>query len=274
MAESVYEEFVANTEFAAAVRTAYRGRHDVRDAIWWLDHPSLEGPTGAISPAEGRDELERAAYSRAGATDPAWADALQRLDAELAEDRTATRDAIAEARRPVPVPETVAVPDGVDEKEHEPAGRRWVLPVIAAVAAVVIALVVGFQLGSSRVVGLEPGYVTATNQATQQFTGIDAFASQEEFADTPTVTLPPSFDGATFRVLNAAGGGLPSVYAARIAGNRVCLIAITDSDDPRTTFACAVEAEFPITGIQVGWQDDADGGIVSWDGTGGVQMSR
>jgi hypothetical protein len=269
---SVWEEFVASETFAAAVSGAYRGRHDVRDAVWWLDHPAQQGPTGAVSPADGRDELERAAYSRAGATDPSWADALQRLDAELEADRIATREAIAEARRPVEVVVDEPDPEVVDM----PTPRRWLLPAVASVIAVVIGLAVGYSLGTSRDAVVEPGYVTATNQATQQFTGIDAFAQQEEAADTPTVTLPPSFDGADFRVLNASTGGglLPRVYAARIAGNRVCLIAVVGDDDPHTTFACAVEAEFPITGIQVGWQDGADGGVVSWDGTGGVQMSR
>jgi hypothetical protein len=270
MAERDYEEFVANSEFAAAVSAAYRGRHDVRDAVWWLDHPSLSGPTGAVSPADGRDELERAAYSRAGATDPAWADALQRLDAELDADRAATREAIAEARRPVEVVEAVVVVDASSR-------RRWGVPVIAAVVAVLIGLVIGFQVGSTRETVEEPGYVTATNQATQQFDGIDAFARQEEPNDTPGADLPSSFDGASFRVLSASTGGvldLPLVYAARIEGNRMCLIAVVGTGDPRATFACVVEEELPLTGLQVGWQQGEDGGLVSWDGTGGVQMSR
>jgi len=277
---TVYEEFTANPEFAAAVSSAYTGRHEIADAVWWLDHPELPGPSGAVSPADGRDELERAAYSRAGATDPAWADALQRLDAELEQDRENTLAAVASARMPAPVEETEPV---------EPVRRRgWVLPVVAVVA-LLLGLVVGFQVGASSdstVIEHGGAYESATNRPTQQFSGTAVFDRVEESADTPTARLPSSFNGSVFRVLNvgSTASRLPYVYAARTPSGQLCLIVVVDSVDPesvaddgivpRASFSCAIETEFPASGLQVGWRSEDDQGAVSWDESGGVMMSN
>jgi hypothetical protein len=57
-------------EFEVALRAAYRGRHDVLDALWWAAHPFTTSPRGVADPATGLRDLQRAVFSRAAANSP------------------------------------------------------------------------------------------------------------------------------------------------------------------------------------------------------------
>lgn len=70
----------------------YRGRHDPEDALWWLDHPTTVGPSGAAPPQqvflEAVDELQEQGLEAA-------ANALLDVLADLMEvDRRASLDAL------------------------------------------------------------------------------------------------------------------------------------------------------------------------------------
>ena len=47
-----------------ALRAAYRGRHDVQDALWWRAHPLSRTPGGRPDPLVGLGEEQTAVYSR------------------------------------------------------------------------------------------------------------------------------------------------------------------------------------------------------------------
>jgi hypothetical protein len=93
----VYEDLLAEPRLRAAYVDSYRGRHDPLDAAWWTDHPFEPGLTGAQSPATGRAELERAAFSRNGGLEAELA--LADFDRELEADRAATLSALKNARQ-------------------------------------------------------------------------------------------------------------------------------------------------------------------------------
>ena len=47
-----------------ALRAAYRGRHDVQDALWWRAHPLSRSPGGHPDPLVGLGAEQAAVYSR------------------------------------------------------------------------------------------------------------------------------------------------------------------------------------------------------------------
>ncbi|TFD82566.1 hypothetical protein [Cryobacterium fucosi] len=47
-----------------ALRAAYRGRHDVQDALWWRAHPLSRTPGGRPDPLVGLGAEQAAVYSR------------------------------------------------------------------------------------------------------------------------------------------------------------------------------------------------------------------
>ncbi|MFD3443687.1 hypothetical protein ACFDTO_03680 [Microbacteriaceae bacterium 4G12] len=53
-------------EAGARAARAYRGRHDLRDALWWAAHPGTTSPSGAPDPALELRRLRSAAFSREG----------------------------------------------------------------------------------------------------------------------------------------------------------------------------------------------------------------
>jgi hypothetical protein len=59
---------------AVRAQAAYRGRHDVRDALWWAAHPGTTAPSGAADPTLELQRLRSAAFSREG-QESDWVDA-------------------------------------------------------------------------------------------------------------------------------------------------------------------------------------------------------
>ena len=62
----------ASTDAALAsdLHAAYRGRHEVLDALWWRAHPLTETPGGRPDPAADLPRLQAAVYSRTRAASP------------------------------------------------------------------------------------------------------------------------------------------------------------------------------------------------------------
>jgi hypothetical protein len=57
----------------ARAERAYRGRHDLRDALWWAAHPGGTAPSGRPDPALELRRLRSAAFSREG-QESEWVD--------------------------------------------------------------------------------------------------------------------------------------------------------------------------------------------------------
>src|SRR5690554_2918616 len=115
-ADRALERAHDDTAYEAALRDAYRGRHDVLDALWWAAHPLTHSPRGVPDPATGLRDLKRAAYARA--SNPAEASESQRklheAQSQLAEDSRLLADAIAAAGQ-----DSAPPPSGTQQEEPE-----------------------------------------------------------------------------------------------------------------------------------------------------------
>ncbi|RFA18042.1 hypothetical protein [Subtercola boreus] len=156
-----YARFERDAAFREAVAEAYAGRHDVGDALWWLEHPELDAPSGTASPLAPLAGLQRAAYGRpdaggsavrgeaggAGGRVPGEAggageregralEVLQAFEAMIERDRRDTLEAV-----------DAAVPDA--RPEH---GRRRTFVVAGAIVAAVC-LAGGLALAAAAVFG-------------------------------------------------------------------------------------------------------------------------
>ena len=118
---------------AAAAERAYRGGHDLRDALWWAAHPGATAPSGLPDPAIELRRLRSAAFSREG-QESEWVDAplptggtgrLRRAEADallyearLERDRAALRTAIAAAGDPAAPSRTGGAASGTGADGH------------------------------------------------------------------------------------------------------------------------------------------------------------
>ncbi|RFA16310.1 hypothetical protein B7R21_02735 [Subtercola boreus] len=97
-----HARFERDARFRHAVEAEYDGAYDVGDALWWLDHPSADCPSGEPAPRRALAGLQRAAFARpSGAGEEVRALAAQsELDAigtSLESERAETERALAEA---------------------------------------------------------------------------------------------------------------------------------------------------------------------------------
>lgn len=142
-AERMLERCSSEPEFERQLRAAYRGRHDVLDALWWAAHPQTASPGGVDDPATALRELQRAAFSRSAADAPGEVQqAEQRLrEAErtLAADHQSLTDAVASVRQSEPVLAERPEPGPPTDDPGHPR-RKYVLPLVS-IAAVLVAIV-------------------------------------------------------------------------------------------------------------------------------------
>jgi hypothetical protein len=69
-AERALERCAADPRFESRLRAAYRGRHDVLDALWWAAHPLTDSPRGKSDPAAELRQLQNAVFSREPSASP------------------------------------------------------------------------------------------------------------------------------------------------------------------------------------------------------------
>lgn len=69
-AERLWTGSQSDANLAAELRAAYRGRFDVRDALWWRAHPLVPTPAGVPDPAADLHALSASVYSRESAGGP------------------------------------------------------------------------------------------------------------------------------------------------------------------------------------------------------------
>lgn len=86
----------ADAALASELREAYRGRHDVLDALWWRCHPLTESPAGRPDPAAALPPLQAQVYSRTRPDSPTGDDEqrLRALTDRLRQDATALDDVL------------------------------------------------------------------------------------------------------------------------------------------------------------------------------------
>jgi hypothetical protein len=70
LAHQLWTDAQSNAHLQRRLRAAYRGRHDVLDALWWRAHPSTRSPNGQSDPASTLPEALAEVYSRRSSTEP------------------------------------------------------------------------------------------------------------------------------------------------------------------------------------------------------------
>jgi hypothetical protein len=120
-----YERALGDPGFLERVARRYGGRHDLLDALWWLDHPGQPGPSGAAPPLAALAGARRTLYARD--TSPGAVARYTAAAAVEAADRSALLEAIAEAERS----QAAAAAGQGDRRPRTPRG--WRGSVLAAV---------------------------------------------------------------------------------------------------------------------------------------------
>lgn len=96
-------ERATDDDWLERVRSAYRGRHDVLDALWWAAHPLTTAPSGTQDPATGLAALQRAVFARPDGDDEKRLDQERRLyelQSQLATDARLLAEALGAATHP------------------------------------------------------------------------------------------------------------------------------------------------------------------------------
>ncbi|WP_213817086.1 hypothetical protein [Glaciihabitans sp. dw_435] len=273
--------------FADAFIAAYRGRHLPADALWWLAHPTEMSPSGVASPAESRDHLQAAAFSRAG--DPNAHLALERLEHELAADHEATLAALAQVAastrfnalttrdeapgaRPQAQPQPHKIPGSADASgtEHRrtraPWSRgRWGSWDWWGTGAITIALVVGVCFGIAFSPAPPPRALITDAGETRTTWGpamVEVLNRPQVAEDVPTeFNLGISMIPSSFRLLAqraTQSGENPAypvkVYVARDTNASPCLILYALALKS-VGVTCTPEADLGPYGMTVSVQD-------------------
>jgi len=275
---NAHEQFLTDPAFAASFTAAYAGRHEPADALWWLEHPTSAGPSGAHSPLAELAALKNAAFARGA--DAAAHESLARLEAEASADRGATLEALAAARTP---PE----PEPLREAEDEASvarSRRWPLIATIAVAALLVGGLAGRQVALATaepeviLVGTPGPTVTRTIAPftpTDAPAMLDVFGDAQEPDDIPTVALD-SVSANSTRLLGRhsadSDSGTFAVYAAELVPGFVACLVIVFSATGEESHTCTSETDMPDLGLSLVAQHDDFWGQASWATSGRVHI--
>ncbi len=99
-AEALLQRASDDAVWLSALRDAYRGPHDVLDALWWQARPLTVAPSGTPYPGADITRLQRAVYSRPTGDNPQRSESAQQLRQLLTileQDATVLTEAIAAA---------------------------------------------------------------------------------------------------------------------------------------------------------------------------------
>ncbi|PXA68731.1 hypothetical protein CTB96_19345 [Cryobacterium arcticum] len=289
-----YERALTDPGFLESVRAQHRGHWDVLDALWWSSHPNDAAPSGRAAPqAELRALQQRRFEADAGdASNPARAQDLRQLEADIARERTAIDAAVVSAyigagralagghgpaRQPEPPAAADALPRPAPPAQPAPPtepgppaepglfasrGRAWRRGAFAA-AAVLVGIVIGGQLAEA-VTPLRtadppaPSPAEPLNASTVPALGV--FDRTQVVTDTPGIPLPSSFDRSSVRKLASVmwdpSGPRPEspYYVARAGTDDICLLLMVDDGHYLST--CVGVDEFATAGVRLYWTSD------------------
>lgn len=251
---------------ASALRDAYRGRHDVLDALWWRCHPLTQSPAGRRDPAAELPPLQAEVYSRMRPDSPigdgerrlrALTDRLRRDAADLDEVLLLFRD--GPALPPVaPAFGTAALPsvrnapgdlgpgNGTPPRTFGGPGLRRTLLLFAA-GAVIGAITVG---AVSALVRQGGSATRSANEATSAASpGLVRLFNQPPVPDQATIDLGPGFRPDSVREMFIEKETSSSVYVARRGDDLYCVILRTQGQQGAR--ACVGLAELARRGMDL-----------------------
>jgi hypothetical protein len=270
-APTAYERARRDQGYLDRLREAYRGDDDLLDALWWLDHPTEAGPSGATAP------LVRLAAARGELYGPVpVTGAVDRVrEANLAADRSraAALGAVEQVafatprRRPVVLrPPGTASDDSADPEQPQPPAsapvlqRRVTLGVVAPLvaAAALVGVVAGLGIsGPARPAAtphLAPPIVQHFEQTAARGDALEVFDVAQRPSDLPG-GVAASLQSSSFRRLVVLGDA--RILAARTSGPAPAGICVLIVD---TTYhvsgSCSSVAAFRRSGLTLERPED------------------
>lgn len=244
------ERVADDPDLLADARRRYRGSGDLRDHLWWLDHPGEPTPEGVEDPAIAIERQARERFRPGGAlVDP---ERLREQEEQLASDRAAADAAVGETVAAIPV------------SGGARAARRSRRPSVGAVVAmVVIALLVGGGAGAVA--------VRAQLAAAQRAPALAVFDREQRAADRPTTDdLDLLLDRSSTRLLRSYSAIGLVAYGVRTPTGGLCLLVVVLGTQP--TASCTNPAGFAQAGLT--WIGTASADPVDDGGTRPVAQLR
>jgi hypothetical protein len=286
--------------YLARLRAAYQGDDDVLDALWWLDHPTRPGPSGAVAPAARLAAARRDLYGPAASADAAArvAEALEAAERSRASALSAVALAAPPPVRAAPAARVAAssVRGASDvvapqvQEDHSVLRRRVTLAVVGPLllAAAVLGVVAGLGLGQgARPVTSAPTGEALAQHFQQTVAGDDALAvfdKAQAYYDLPGGAAA-SLDSSTARRLLVLGDS--RLIGARTRGGSggggICLLIVDLA--AHVSGSCGSVAEFRHAGLTLERPADRlpgdikrirwypDGRIVWWEPFGDPHVS-
>ncbi len=275
----LYERALADPLFRRRFEQAYAGADEPLDALWWLDRPLTDGPSGASAPAALAAEARRVLYGPG--TDPAALAEYERAAAAAERSRAVALAALsgipvertAGGREPPPVE---AAPPAV---AAVPSRNRRVLVLVAGVAGAALIAGAALGFGLARAMPVPTPRIALGEHFQQTVAGHDAL-SLLEHPQVPYDLLggpAAAIDTTSSRRLVVIGSTRFLAARTFVGSGGVCLIAA--SGDVRDATVCDTLARFEARGlimdrsdglpaplVKVRWQPD--GKVVWWSTDG------
>lgn len=195
----------------------YSGTHDPADALFWLEHPDDEAPSGAASPTRPLVELR---------------DALYRQDVTAADRRRyESAVAVADADRALAVAaRDRSIAAATEERARRAQGeRRLRVAALGSAALVFVGAVVvgGVVVGGVAVGSAGTGGGPTPSASASQWIGIDRFP--DATSGTMTVRSSPTAAGeeGVASASSVSGVGIVQIQPEPVAGVKTITVAVT-----------------------------------------------
>jgi hypothetical protein len=283
LALRLWEATQTDAALLADLTTAYRGRHDLQDALWWRARPLASTPEGIIDPAAALRPLQDAVFSKAADSNGSGqvsgkAAELRALTDELARDGVEL-DAVLDRFGEWPTgavadSSSTAVDDGrpVRPDPSTPARRAHPLVHVALGAVLGVLATIGVHAiqgepvatdASSGSQTLAEYYETNPPSDGPRATGnvLQVFFRPPAFPDGVVPDLGEGIEPETIRPI-ALGTDDPGyqVYVARTVGGEYCLFLRSGTDVTIST--CSVLSQLEQRGL---WVEATLGGVTNED---------
>lgn len=247
--EDAYSRARRDPDFLEAVRRGFAGRHDVLDALWWLDHPADAAPDGTPAPVHELRALQRRVFSADGGSlgDPEASLALSELQAEILAERAAIEDAVAavEAEGSAPGLDSLfPVERPAERADAASTGATSVgvskhtrnLLVLVGIVAAAAGVAAGVQLGSGRVDAVplvSPTPAVTAEETCDQLSDVVTILANAAASRIEKRSTEEEWQGATTlaaRLLDRVDTAKGTPLAQRIAELKVVMVTVEPED--------------------------------------------
>jgi hypothetical protein len=238
---SDWERITEDPALLSDARRRYRGRGDVADQLWWLQHPGTDAPSGAPDPKLLLRTARRGLYRR----NPVLADAaaVARQQEQEDADRELARRAVSEAvdarwadAAPVGTPVVPKDRPGASFRRTPLVGGRLLVTLVVAAALVLTGVLLG--RASSPGVGVNASSGRAYEVLDRQQRPLDRI---------PDDIRPGFVRSTSTRAIAHYWSIGTDVYAARADGGRICLVTVVLGT--RSASSCTTDAAFTMAGL-------------------------